>query len=583
MKLQNLELVGEFKSIAGTRNRPFIYEFTDSKKAFNPLCLVGLNGSGKSNFIELLADIFNYADRFFNQQFSSKNELNYNFSLSYQIEFEGVEVDVDLVCTDGHLVLDYDEKLVTIYNPHDLLPKHVIAYSSGHNQGLSSIFAKNQFQYFDLIRQQGAFFREYTEKRNIAYEKAAIDSNAENDSMWRELSHYVRRKFETSADLFIWPESDRSNLDYYFQRPEDAPEAANISLPVGIFTDHSLNSLIFVFLMVCEGINKEKSEKFREFVKSEANIYGVSYFDIDIRLSEYRHFDKVIDIVGRLVKLSLASQKKSSPKELKGFNTETLSGRLSFRVNDEFLQSLRANYLDENYFFEHLITLNHLVAKRWSHDEKRTLKLDKYERNVPNLSGGLMPIRFTNIEIIYGENEIKSTYDRVSDGEHQLIQVVGSLLLFSSEQTLFILDEPESHFNPEWRTEFLDLIEKYVDTSKMELLISTHSPFLLSACKSNRVLSFKKNDKSEVEITDLDIQTYGAGFDSLLTSVFEMEVLISQKPLNEIREKLRKYDDGEVDAVTALESLKEYGDSFELNYRVNQLKQELKKQGQRES
>ncbi|MEL0613639.1 AAA family ATPase [Marinomonas arenicola] len=583
MKLKKLEVVGTFKSIAGTNDRPFVYEFSDSKKAFNPLCLVGLNGSGKSNFIELLADIFNYADRFYNPQFSSKNELNYDFSLTYEIEFDEIQVDVELVCSEGDLTLNYDEKSVFILNEHDLLPKHVIAYSSGQNQGLSSVFAKNQFNYFDLIRQQGVFFREYTVKRHVALQKASVDSDAENDSMWAELSEYVKGKLNTSSDLFEFPKFAQDDIDYYLQIPDEPLEAKKVKLPIGLFTDHSLNNLVFIYLMVCQGINKDKSEAFHKFVKDEANIFGVNSFEIDLRLSDYRDFEKVGNIVERLVELSSDSLKIPAQATPRSFIKDTLNGKLTFYVNAEFYESFGRLYLDESYFLDHLITLNHLVAKRWSHDEKRTLKLDKYERNVPNLSGGLMPIRFTNIEIKYGENEIKSTYDRVSDGEHQLIQVVGSLLLFSSEQTLFILDEPESHFNPEWRTEFLDLIEKYVDTSKMELLISTHSPFLLSACESSRVLSFKKNDNDEVEITGLDVQTYGAAFDSLLTSVFDMEVLISQKPLNEIRKKLRKYDNGEVDAATALESLKEYGDSFELNYRINQLKQELQKKGEHES
>jgi len=583
MKLQKLELFGAFKSIVGTNDRPFIYEFAESKKTFNPLCLVGLNGSGKSNFIELIADIFNYADRFYNQQFSSKNELNYDFSLKYSVEFQEVEIDVELACIDGELFHLFDDRFINIVNPHDLLPKHVIAYSSGQNQGLSSVFAKNQLQYFDLIRQQGVFFREYNTKRNLALKKASVDTDAENDLMWDDLSQYVRGKIDSASQLFEPPRFARDNLDYYLQIPDEPLEAKEVNLPIGLFTDHSLNSLVFIYLMVCQGVNRDKSELFKKFVKEEAKIYGVNTFEIDLRLSEYRNFEKVGNIVERLVELSAASLKHQKQKTLSSFNNDTLNGKLTFHVNAEFYKSFSRLYLDESYFLDHLITLNHLVAKRWSHDEKRTLKLDKYERNVPNLSGGLMPIRFTNIEILYGENEIKSTYDRVSDGEHQLIQVVGSLLLFSSEQTLFILDEPESHFNPEWRTEFLDLIEKYVDTSKMELLISTHSPFLLSACESNRVLSLKKNDKSEVEISALDVQTYGAAFDSLLTSVFDMDVLISQKPLNEIREKLGKYDEGEIDAVTALKSLKEYGDSFELNYRINQLKQELKKQGERES
>lgn len=583
MKLKRLELIGEFKSIVGTDDRPFVYEFAKTKKTFNPLCLVGLNGSGKSNFIELLADIFNYADRFYNRQFLSKKELNYNFSLTYNIEHEGVEVDVALRCREGDLFLEYDKTQVLDPNPHQLLPRNIIAYSSGQNQGLSSVFAKNQFQYFDLIRRQGVFFREYTAKRNMALERASVDSDAESVEMWTELSQYVKGKLESWGNLFEVPRFARDDEEYYLQIPDEPLEAKEVNLPIGLFTDHSLNNLIFIYLMVCQGINRNKSESFKKFVKEEAQIYGVSCFEIDLRLSEYRDFEKVGSIVERLVELSVESQKNSTHKMPQKFNSETLNGRLNFHINDDFYKAFSRLYLDESYFFEHLITLHHLVAKRWSNDEKRALKLDLHERNVPNLSGGLMPIRFTNIKIRYGVNEIESTYDRVSDGEHQLIQVVRSLLVFSSEQTLFILDEPESHFNPEWRTEFLDLIEKYVDTSKMELLISTHSPFLLSACQSDRVLCFKKNDDHEVEIDSLEIQTYGAAFDALLTSVFDMDVLISQKPLNEIRKWLKDYDEGKTNAETTLKELKKYGESFELNYRINKLKQELQKQGERNS
>lgn len=583
MRLKALELVGKFKSIVGTNDRPFFYKFLKTKKGFNPLCLVGLNGSGKSNFIELIADIFNYADRFYNQQFLSRNELNYNFSLTYNIECEGLEVDVCLRCREGYLFLDYDEKQVSVSNPHELLPRNIIAYSSGQNQGLSSVFAKNQFQYFDLIRRQGVFFREYTAKRNVALERASVDSDAESEEMWTELSQYVKGKLESWGNLFEVPRFARNDEEYYLQIPDEPLEAKELNLPIGLFTDHSLNNLIFVYLMVCQGINKEKSDSFKKFVKKETKIYGISSFEIDLRLSEYRDFEKVGSIVDRLFELSVDSQKNSEETTSLKFNSETLNGRLTFHINDDFYDSFSRLYLDESYFFEHLISLHHLVAKRWSHDEKRVLKLDQHERNVPNLSGGLMPIRFTNIKIKYGVNEIESTYDRVSDGEHQLIQIIGSLLVFSSEQTLFILDEPESHFNPEWRTEFLDLIEKYVDTSKMELLISTHSPFLLSACESNRVLCFKKNDNHEVEIDSLELQTYGAAFDALLTSVFDMDVLISQKPLNEIRRWLKDYDEGITDAETTLKELEKYGESFELNYRINKLKQELQKQGERNS
>lgn len=221
-----------------------------------------------------------------------------------------------------------------------------------------------------------------------------------------------------------------------------------------------------------------------------------------------------------------------------------------------------------------------MVAKRWSRDEKRTLKTSCYERNVPNIAGGLAPIRFVNTKVRLIHPNTVTLYDRLSDGEHQLIQVIGSLILFGDQQSLFILDEPESHFNPEWRIEFVDIINNYVGLSNLELIISTHSPFVLSACKSERVLHFKKDSEGCVAIQPMgNVETYGASFDSLLASVFDLDVLISKKPLTELRAGLRAYDEGFMDEQETLEWLESYGDSFEVNFRRNQLKHKLSDNG----
>ena len=186
-----------------------------------------------------------------------------------------------------------------------------------------------------------------------------------------------------------------------------------------------------------------------------------------------------------------------------------------------------------------------------------------------------MPMRVQNIKVKLREPNVKTLYDRLSDGEHQLIQILGSLILFDHQQTLFILDEPESHFNPEWRTEFIELINKYVDLNNLELIISTHSPFVLSACKSERVLQFEKNDMGNVFLKPVDTETYGASFDSLLTSIFDLNVLISQRPLTEIRAGLRAYDEDLMDGEETLKWLEPYGDSFEVNLRRSQIKRLL--------
>ncbi|WP_375322386.1 hypothetical protein [Aliivibrio logei] len=163
MRLNRLKLVGRYKSIVGTEQQPFIYTFKPNSEGYSPICLVGLNGSGKSNFIELIADIFGYADRYFNPQYECAQDLTYDFEIEYQITGGSVLRTVLLKCTDSELKMLYIEgerplsygtnelesyqldqmvELLGIFNEvqsdfHEMLPTNVIAYSSGNNQGLS--------------------------------------------------------------------------------------------------------------------------------------------------------------------------------------------------------------------------------------------------------------------------------------------------------------------------------------------------------------------------------------------------------------------------------------------------------------
>jgi ABC-type cobalamin/Fe3+-siderophores transport system ATPase subunit len=584
MKLRRIKIIGTYKSIVGTEESPFEYKFKENKSSYSPFCLVGLNGSGKSNFIELISDIFGYADRFFNPQYICSEDLTYNFELEYLITGGQTTRAVLLDCKNSKLEMftcgetisfrkDTEKelaKLTGVYEKvtsaqREMLPTNVVSYSSGHNQGLSSVFAKTQLQYFDVVRKQGVFYREY----KVRYDQVTAAEDAEDDSVWENLSKYVKNTYDKNMGLFEVPSKLNRNREHYFKFPEEPLKPIEALLPIGLFTDHSLNNLVFLYLMICRGVNRDKSRRFRRFVAENVNISGFQSFEIDLRLTDYRDFETVENIVRRLNELSCESQGLPLPDP---FEKISLSGTLHFKVNKRFLKGMERSYLDETIFLQHLLTLHHLTAKRWSNDEKNTLVTSKYERNVPNVSGGLMPMRIMNINIKLKEPNVKTLYDRLSDGEHQLIQVIGSLMLFDHQQTLFILDEPESHFNPEWRIEFVDIISKYIETFNLDLMISTHSPFILSACASERVLHFEKNEMGNVAIGSVDLETYGASFDTLLTSVFDLDVLISKKPLQEIREILNEYDTEVISDEVALDKLEPFGDSFELNFRRNKIR-----------
>lgn len=549
MRLERLQLIGQFKNLKGTTDEPFEYSFSPpstEETGLNPICLVGLNGSGKSNLIELVADIFSFADRYFNKLYFCKDDLGYDFKITYTIDIRNEPQQVQLSCEESKITINDDNHgFMRLLYPH-FLPSNIFAYSSGLNQGLSSVFAKNQIAFFDVIRKQNIFQRDY----NFWYSSLSGD---ERDSSIRDsLNTLFDKTLRQTPKLFRTPrveDFDQHNVDIMLT-------PIKVTLPKSHYFEHLTSQLAFIFLCVAN------NQRFSDFLSKEIKVSKLISFKIDIHLNSYRNFDSVREEVKRLFELSDNSEQS--------FNLDNNTGLLHFTLGDEFSAKLERLYADIETFYKSLLFLSLLSAKKWSADEKKSLRTSQHIKNVPNVSGGHPPIRLLNVEIKLSEPNVLTTYDRLSDGEHQLIQLISALLVDQNGQSLFIFDEPESHFNPEWRSEFLSIIERYADIRNSELIISTHSPFIVSACHANRMLHFEK-EEGEIMITPMDVETYGAAFDTLLKSVFDFKALISQKPLKEIKELVKNAPTNAKEREELLRALDKFGESFELNYKRNRL------------
>jgi restriction system-associated AAA family ATPase len=148
-------------------------------------------------------------------------------------------------------------------------------------------------------------------------------------------------------------------------------------------------------------------------------------------------------------------------------------------------------------------------------------------------------------------------YVSLSDGEHQMAQLLGTFCMIAGERVLFLLDEPESHFNPKWRVGFvkalLDLPTsngKRRDSStasQQDALMTTHAPFVPSDMKRDRVLIFgKSKNGSGIEVRIPDIETYGTTFDAILDECFDVRPPISQESRDEIARLKKSNDPNEI-------------------------------------
>lgn len=101
-------------------------------------------------------------------------------------------------------------------------------------------------------------------------------------------------------------------------------------------------------------------------------------------------------------------------------------------------------------------------------------------------------------------------YLHLSEGEQQYLTVMGLIALSHSRQdeTLFLLDEPDTHINPQWQRSYIEQIEKLCDSKEdrksKAFFISTHSPLLVQANSPESpvvdLLLFKKNEYGRVVI-----------------------------------------------------------------------------------
>jgi restriction system-associated AAA family ATPase len=244
---------------------------------------------------------------------------------------------------------------------------------------------------------------------------------------------------------------------------------------------------------------------------------------------------------------------------------------LDFYINESTCDRFREHFDSAIHLFESLHRLYLLNALKLPRPEKNYYKNDQRK-------GGLIPrppvvpererIFTTSAVQVKLQSNLSDTeptvidYAGISDGEHQFMLVFGSLALFDESETLFLLDEAESHFNPKWRSEFVklatDLLTSRSDDSyNPELVISTHSPFLVSGCRAENVFKFSRNENT-VHVNQPPEETYGASFDYLLAMLFDMEALIATKPAEELGEILRS------NSTEALEKAKKtFGSSIE--------------------
>jgi len=158
------------------------------------------------------------------------------------------------------------------------------------------------------------------------------------------------------------------------------------------------------------------------------------------------------------------------------------------------------------------------------------------------------------------------TFKELSEGEQQLLTVIGLLIFTREDESLILLDEPDTHLNPIWKYDYLHFLTNLVkskerlendeinddsnEDSTTQILINTHDPLVIGSMLKSQVRMFvrnvSKNDLPDVigndntfnklkrkalkEAFEPDINPRGLGVAGILTSeLFGLKTIVDRE------------------------------------------------------
>jgi len=532
MRLLRIEIVAA--STCGGLLDGFVLDMRESAgSSFSPSCFLGPNGAGKSQLLQVIAEMFQAA---FHVCLPSEERRDSNSSLQFRLEYL-IRSESD---TDQHIrisrvgegkhkpILKIERKLVEGWEACDpsspstnaFLPTKVVGYTSGDNETLSLPFLTSRSGYADEVTRK-------------ALRKAdELDSIPDTRLMLVDYSTHLELLV---ANLLLGDPQHRESL------------LSEVGLK-------DLSSFRCVIQLAHSAARKAPS-----------SLTGVS---------SRRGIQLTPELEGYLDHLRSCSTSYSA-------DAKTESYTYDFHVDDAVRAGFRSFFSSAAHLYSalhKLAMLNDLAIPKRARDRfKRDTNNRRFASRLPEPQDEDKVFRFEQVTFIAKEKDKIVDYVSLSDGEHQLVQLLGTFAMLSSANILFLLDEPESHFNPRWRVELLSRIEALgtengvrkddsSTASRQECIMTTHAPFVPSDMPRERVFIFTK-EMGEIKVRHPGIQTFGSRFDSILEECFGVRPPISGLSRAEIKRLMASNDVDEVrDGITRL------GNSVDKVFLVDKLK-----------
>ena len=114
--------------------------------------------------------------------------------------------------------------------------------------------------------------------------------------------------------------------------------------------------------------------------------------------------------------------------------------------------------------------------------------------------------------VVKKKKDGKVTFKELSEGEQQLLTVIGLLIFTREDESLVLLDEPDTHLNPLWKYDYLHYLKSLVKSKdKLEsseeieedktthVIINTHDPLVIGSMVKSQVRLFGKEIENQFQ------------------------------------------------------------------------------------
>jgi predicted ATPase len=128
------------------------------------------------------------------------------------------------------------------------------------------------------------------------------------------------------------------------------------------------------------------------------------------------------------------------------------------------------------------------------------------------------------IRVRLKKNDGSVTFRELSEGEQQLLTVLGLLRFTAESESLFLLDEPDTHLNPRWTVDYLNYLRTFAGQAEdksgnSHILLTTHNPLAIAELAKEQIqILYRDSDSQAVQSANPAVDPKGMGYAGIVTS-----------------------------------------------------------------